>query len=65
MAVKPIHAATSLYDDIVVMLDFCHIGGMSGLLLVASDEPCPSVLTAPYKLGDDITANGVVCANFK
>ena len=42
----------------------CRTGGMSGILLVASDEPCPTVLPAPYKLGDDITANGVVCANF-
>ena len=41
------------------------VGGMSGLLLVTSEDPCPAVLPAPYKLGEDLSPNGVVCANFK
>ena len=34
-------------------------------MLVAAEDPCPSVLPAPYQLGEDISPNGVVCANFK
>lgn len=44
---------------------FATAGGMSGRMLVAAEDPCPSVLPAPYQLGKDISPNGVVCANFK
>lgn len=44
---------------------FVVVGGMSGQVLVAAEDPCPSVLPAPYQLGKDLSPNGVVCANFK
>jgi 5'-3' exonuclease len=36
--------------------------GMSGLIAPPSGDPCPTIITAPFKgLGEDITTNSVVC----
>ena len=51
-------------QDLYMKLALC-VGGMSGRVLVAAEDPCPSVLPAPFQLGEDLSPNGVVCANFK
>lgn len=37
---------------------------MAGMLLLCGGEACPPVVHAPFTLGDDITANDVVCASY-
>ena len=37
---------------------------MAGALLLCGGEACPPVVRAPFTLGDDITANDVVCASY-
>lgn len=39
--------------------------GVSGFLLHPDGDVCPPVLPAPFGLGDDITANDVLCAVYK
>lgn len=39
-------------------------GGMAGYIALGSGNPLPSVMTAPFGLGDDITANGVACVTY-
>lgn len=40
-------------------------GGMNGLLLPCAGETNPSVVPAPYELGEDLTTNNVLVASFK
>ena len=40
-------------------------GGMVGELLAPGGEVCPMVVAAPFKVGQDITTNGVCCAAFR
>ena len=54
-----------MIQAVELSFDVMTVGGMSGRMLVAAEDPCPSVLPAPYQLGEDISPNGVVCANFK
>lgn len=50
------------------MVRICHwhvTGGMVGELLAPGGEVCPMVVPAPFKVGQDITTNGVCCAAFR
>ena len=40
-------------------------GGMNGLLLPCAGESNPSLVPAPFDLGDDITSNTVLMASYK
>lgn len=41
------------------------LGGMVGELLAPGGEVCPMVVPAPFKVGEDITTNGVCCAAYR
>lgn len=36
-----------------------------GELLAPGGEVCPMIVAAPFKVGEDITTNGVCCAAFR
>uniref|UniRef100_A0A061S5C0 5'-3' exoribonuclease n=1 Tax=Tetraselmis sp. GSL018 TaxID=582737 RepID=A0A061S5C0_9CHLO len=46
------------------VLDTEASGGMAGFIALGSGDPCPMTMPAPFSLGDDITANGVMCVTY-
>ncbi|KAK9829481.1 hypothetical protein WJX72_006121 [[Myrmecia] bisecta] len=46
-------------------LDPALANAMNGEILMPAGEVCPSVVPAPYDLGEDITTNGACCAAYR